>query len=212
MTRNSQEAFSASTTSLRSRREQVAIGLEQRRPSPAQQARLHLAHEAGEQRRQQQHQQHLRALHGEIEDHGHIASTSSSETSAAKTRLRYWRMVRNCSVIEPLGGEADAAGDRRVERVPDQVAQVDRRAARAAVSPGGGISTCSRARNTTRAEHAADRLGEAVGGVLRRRARHRDSRNPRRARGAARRRRSGGSRRPRATPRAAMNTKTSSPL
>ena len=34
------------------------------------------------------------------------------------------------------------------------------------VSPGGGMSTCSRARNTTVAEHAPDRLGEAVGGVL----------------------------------------------
>ena len=77
MTRNSQEAFSASTTSLRRSRIEVAVGLDQRRSLPAQEARLHLAHEAGEQRRQQQHQQHLRALHGEIEDHGHIASTSS---------------------------------------------------------------------------------------------------------------------------------------
>ena len=58
---------------------QVAVGLDERRALPAQQPRLHLAHEAGEQRRQQQHQQHLRALDGEIEDHGHMASTSSSD-------------------------------------------------------------------------------------------------------------------------------------
>ena len=88
MTRNSQEALSASTTSLRISRIEIAIGLDQRRALPAQQPRLHLAHEAGEQRRQQQHQQHLRALDGEIEDHGHIASTRSSSTSAQKTRLR----------------------------------------------------------------------------------------------------------------------------
>ena len=73
-------------------------------------------------------------------------------------------------MVEPVGGEADGAGDRRVERVPDEVAQLDRRAAPARMSPGGGISTCSRARNTDRAEHAADRLREARGGVLRRRA------------------------------------------
>ena len=67
--------------------DEIAIGLQQRRPAPAQQPRLHLAHEAGEQRRQQQHQQHLRALHGEIEDHGHIASTSEQRAPAPqKTR------------------------------------------------------------------------------------------------------------------------------
>ena len=73
----------------------IAIRLQQRRTAPAQDARPHFTCEAGEQRRKQQHQQHLRALHGEIEDHGHSASTVSSETSAQKTRLRYWRMVRN---------------------------------------------------------------------------------------------------------------------
>ena len=58
-------------------------------------------------------------------------------------------MVRNCRRLSRVGGEADAAGDRRVERVPDEVAQLDRRAAPAAASPGGGISTCSRARKTS---------------------------------------------------------------
>ena len=74
---------------------EIAIGLDQRRSPPPQKARLQLAHDTGEQRCQQQHQQHLRALHGEFDDHCHIASTSSRNTRAAKTRLRNWRMVRN---------------------------------------------------------------------------------------------------------------------
>ena len=68
--------------------DKVAIGLQQRRPAPALQPRLHFSHEAGEQRRQQQHQQHLRALEGVFADQGHIANTSSSSTSAANTSER----------------------------------------------------------------------------------------------------------------------------
>ena len=75
---------------------EIEIGLDERRALPPQQPRLHLAHEAGEQRRQQQHQQHLRALNGEIADQDHTASTSSRMTRAPNTRLRNWRMVRNC--------------------------------------------------------------------------------------------------------------------
>ena len=67
---------------------EIAIGLQQRRPLPAQQPRLHLAHEAGEQWRQEKHQQHLRALKGEIVDHGHIASTNKRSTRAANTSDR----------------------------------------------------------------------------------------------------------------------------
>ena len=66
----------------------VAIGLQHRRALAAKKPRLHLPHEAGEERRKQEHQRHLRALHGEIEDHGHSASTSSSVTSVAKTSDR----------------------------------------------------------------------------------------------------------------------------
>ena len=88
MTRNSHEAFSANTDLLAHEPHEIAIGLDQRRPAPAQEPRLHLAHETSEQRRQQQHQKHLHALYGEIEDHGHIASATSRITRAAKTRLR----------------------------------------------------------------------------------------------------------------------------
>jgi hypothetical protein len=75
--------------------DEIEIGLNQWRPHAAQQPRLHLAHEAGQERRQQQHEEHLRALDGEGRDQGHSASTRSSDTSAKNTRLRYWRMVRN---------------------------------------------------------------------------------------------------------------------
>ena len=75
---------------------EVAIGLEQRRAPAAQHTSLDLAHQPGQQRRQRQHQHHLCTLHEEVEDHGHSASTRSSATRAANTRLRNWRMVRNC--------------------------------------------------------------------------------------------------------------------
>ena len=102
-------------------------------------------------------------------------------------------------MIEPVGGEADAAGDRRVERVPDQIVQLDvSRAGR--VSPGGGISTVLARAEHDRAEHAADRLGEARRRCIASPGSDRDSRNPRPARGAARRRRGDGSRRRRAMP------------
>ena len=68
--------------------DEIAVRLEQRRALPAQEPRLDLAHEAGEQRREQQHQEHLRALDGKIEDHDHMASTRSKPTKAAKTKLR----------------------------------------------------------------------------------------------------------------------------
>ena len=65
MTRNSQEALVGQHHLLAQQPDEVAIGLDERRALAAQQPRLDLAHEAGEQRRQHQHQQHLRALHGE---------------------------------------------------------------------------------------------------------------------------------------------------
>ena len=47
-----------------------------------------LADEAGQERREQQDHQHLQALRDEIAEQCHIASTSSSSTSAANTRVR----------------------------------------------------------------------------------------------------------------------------
>ena len=54
------------------------------------------ANEAGQQRRDGDDQRHLQQLEDEIDDQGHDASTTRSVTSAPKTTLRYWRMVRNC--------------------------------------------------------------------------------------------------------------------
>ena len=88
---------------------QIAIRLDQRRSSPAQQARLDLAHQPGQQRRQQQHQQHLRTLHDEVEDQGHMASISRRRTRAANTRLRNWRMVRNCRWLSRLAANITPA-------------------------------------------------------------------------------------------------------
>ena len=80
--------------------QQIAVGLKKRRPAPAQQARLDLARIAEQQRRQHEHQDHLRTLRDEFEDQDHISITSirtnRRPTRTAKTRLRNWRMVRNC--------------------------------------------------------------------------------------------------------------------
>ncbi len=85
--------------------DEVAIGLDQRRPSPAQQPRLHLAHEPGEQRRQQQHQQHLRALHGEIEDHGHMREHQQQEHERGEDEAEVTADGQELQVVEPVGGE-----------------------------------------------------------------------------------------------------------
>ena len=68
--------------------DEVAVRLNERGTLPAQQPRLHLAHEAREQRRERENQQHLGGLHRKIEDQGHIASTSRRPTRATKTKLR----------------------------------------------------------------------------------------------------------------------------
>ena len=69
--------------------DEIAIGLKERRPAPAQQARLGHANETGQQRRDRDDQRHLQELEDEIDDHGHDASTTRSVTSAPKTTLRY---------------------------------------------------------------------------------------------------------------------------
>ena len=181
-------------------------------PLPPQEARLHLAHDAGQQRRQQQHQQHLRALHGEVEDHGHIASTSSRTTRAAKTRLKELPDGQELQVIEPVRGEIDAARRPARRACPrrDRAWSTVSRAGR--MSPGGGISTCSRARNTTLPN--TRRIGWAKLSALYwvDRSWHPDSRSPTPARDAVGRRRGGGSHRRRASPRCTMNRKTRRPL
>ena len=103
--------------------DEIAIRLQERRPASARQARLGHAHEAGQQRRDRDDQRHLQQLEDEIDDQGHDASTTRSATSAPKTTLRYWRMVRNCRRLSRSRRAFDACDQRRVERVPDPVAQ-----------------------------------------------------------------------------------------
>ena len=68
--------------------EQIAVGLENRRASAAQQVRLDFADIAGQQRRERQHQQQLSELNQRVEDQCHTASTIKSTTTAPKTRVR----------------------------------------------------------------------------------------------------------------------------
>src|SRR5205823_10032806 len=91
---------------------ELAIGLEQRRALPADQMRLELAHEAGEQRRSREDQRKLHELHAERERYCHMASTARSATSAPNTRVRYARMVRNCTAFSRSAAKltARAAG------------------------------------------------------------------------------------------------------
>lgn len=67
---------------------QIAVGLHHRGAPAALPARLHLAHEAGQQRGRDQHQQHLRPLGGEGGDQLHSDTERSSTISARNTNIR----------------------------------------------------------------------------------------------------------------------------
>ena len=69
-------------------------------------------------------------------------------TSAHEHQAEELADGQELQTIEPVGGNADAGDDRRIERIPDRdrAARPSSRAGR--MSPGGGMSTCSRARNT----------------------------------------------------------------
>ena len=141
-------------------------------PCAAQQPRLHLAHETREQRRQQQHQQHLRALHRRGRAITATArAPAAAITSATKTRLRYLPDRQELEPVEPCPRRSDADSDGRIEAVPDEIPQFDGEPRRRAFRRAAACRPVSRARKTMRAEHPADRLGEAAGGVLRRWAR-----------------------------------------
>src|SRR5262249_49541121 len=90
----------------------VAVGLQQGRAATAQEAGLDLARIADEQWGQQQHEEHLGALLEKLEDQDHTSiesmSTKSKAISAAKTRLRYWRIVRNCRRVSFSAAKATA--------------------------------------------------------------------------------------------------------
>ena len=68
--------------------QELAIGLQQRRPLAADEMGLELAHVAGEERREQQDQRELYKLYGERERYCHTASTMRSATRAPKTSVR----------------------------------------------------------------------------------------------------------------------------
>jgi hypothetical protein len=67
---------------------EVPIRLQERRPLPAHEMRLHPAHVAREQRREREHQHHLHELDAELGDYCHTARTMRSMTSAEKTSVR----------------------------------------------------------------------------------------------------------------------------
>ena len=133
--------------------DQIEIGLQQRRSLPAQQARLHLAHEAGEQRAEQQHQQHLRALQGEIADHRPYREHQQEQHQRREHQREILADREELQVIELFGGVFDGSGDRRVSCVPDQIVQLHRQA---------------RGRRCARRRHLAD-LARAEHGWCRRR-------------------------------------------
>ena len=101
-------------------------------------------------------------------------------------------MVRNCRLVEPVGGERDGACDRRIERVPHEVAQSTRRSRAGAAIAGRRHVDVLAGAEDHRAEHAPDRLGEAAGRVLRDRAGIGKSAVPGADRAATRARRSDG--------------------
>ena len=180
--------------------DEIAIGLHQRRSAPAQQPRLHLAHEAGEQRRQQQHQQHLRALEGEFADHGHIASTSSSRHQRRKHQREIAADGEELQDVEPVGGIADRARDRRIERSPRSGRAFRPSAAPARSSPAAACRR-SRARGTPACRRRAGSAARSSTRCIASPGSDRDSRNPRPARAAAGRRPADGWRRRQARPR-----------
>ena len=165
----------------------------QRRALAAHQPRLDLAHEADQQRRQRQHQQHLRGLDGEGVDHGHIASTSRRPTSETKTKLRYCRMLRYCRRLSRSATIVDGCADRRVEHVPDHVAELHDEPRRPRIA-GRRHLDLSRARGTPACRTRGGSAGRSSTRCIASAGSDRDSRNPRPARAAARSTPSGGCR------------------
>ena len=86
--RNSQEAFSESTTSLPSNRFRSRYGWISDGPRRRCSLAFTLRTKPSEQGCQQEHQSHLCALYEQVLDHCHSASTSRRMTSAANTKPR----------------------------------------------------------------------------------------------------------------------------
>src|SRR5262249_6965743 len=71
--------------------------------------------------------------------------------------------------VEPLGRKLDPNDDRCIDEVPNEVAQRNGKRSRTDVTGSGHLDKFSCPEDAF-AKHAADRLGEAAGGVLRDRA------------------------------------------
>ncbi len=91
-------------------------------------------------------------------------------TSSAEHQAEKLADGQELQAIEPVGGETDAGGDRRIERIPDRDRAMSTVSRAGRVSPGGGISTMLAGAEHDGAEYAADRLRKAHRRVLRRRA------------------------------------------
>src|SRR5258706_10046627 len=79
-------------------------------------------------------------------------------------------------MAEMLGSEPDGAADRSIEQIPGEVAQPDGEPRSRGVAGRWHRDVLARVKQ--RAEDAADRLGEAAGGILRGRARVRKTAVP----------------------------------
>ena len=101
--------------------------------------------------------------------HCHSANASSSSTNAREDEPQIPPDRQELQVVQHVAGPGHAAGDRRIDRVPHRIADRLDDACRRHVARRRHRHRLARAEHQ-RAEHAADRLGEAAGGVLRRRA------------------------------------------
>ena len=110
---------------------------------------------------------------GEIADQDHISITSSRRAGDDESDEHEAQVLadgQELQMVELLGGEPDGAADGSVDRLPDEIAQRDGQPRRPRVAGRRHVDALARAEHDV-AEHAPDRLGEAVGGVLRGRAR-----------------------------------------
>ena len=100
-------------------------------------------------------------------------------TRAPNTTLKYWRMVRNCRRSSLSDSALDQTDQRRVQRVPDAVAEPEIETRRPSVAGRRHVDALAHDERDA-AEHPPDRLGKALGRILRRRARVRGAAIPRR--------------------------------
>ena len=186
--RNSHDAFSASTDSL-PRSSQVAIGLQHRAPAPAHQPRLDLAHDADEPAARSAARRTIWAAWTELQEFAGISSPPRESTD--QRREHQHEIAPDGEELQRLRRAASRDGpvDAALEHSPRRGRPSRPRSAPAQVSPGGGMSTVSRARKGA-AVYPANRLGEAADACIGWPGTDREIRNPMPAPAASRARRS----------------------